>query len=194
MLSKAVWLACLLQAAWMNAILAQAAPDTAWLNVSTVPGATDVVSNGLVVGLWQHEHLSNQSCSENWHDFYTQGPDYTFSKNSTNVSTSNSVATGKTVKNICSCLMALPAATLFKFSNDDSRVGVQIDCHQVSAASNLIPASLTMLGFSSVDWLRCDQPHVYRPELYGRIDKHLGVLGQALRHLPSLVSPAFLLL
>jgi hypothetical protein len=83
--------------------------------------------------LWQHEHLSNQSCSENWHDFYTQGPDYTFSKNSTNVSTSNSVAT----------------ATLFKFSNDDSRVGVQIDCHQTGFAV----INLTFIDLNSTDAL-----------------------------------------
>lgn len=88
--------------------------SAAWLNVSTVQGGADVVSNGQVSNLWQREHVSNQSCSESWSDFYAEGPDYTLKRNSTNVSTSNSVAT----------------ASMFKFSNDDSRVGVQVQCHQ----------------------------------------------------------------
>jgi hypothetical protein len=113
-------------------ILALDVSNAAWLNVSTVPGAADVVSNGQGVGLWQRgSHLNNQSCTENWRDFYTQGPSYVFSKNSTNVTTSNSVAT----------------ATLFKFSNDDSRVGVQVNCHQ----TGFTLVNLTFIDLSATD-------------------------------------------
>ena len=117
------------------------------LTVSTYPGGADVVENGVVNATWGESSEVSQGCRDYWTDFYVHGPAFALGRNSTQVSSTEGIA----------------SAALFRYSADSSRLGVQLTCEEVNVPTYRAPPLMI-----ATERVGPHQPHIHHSQRRGQ--------------------------